>query len=207
MAPDALNAVRMHEGCLAVHKLPRMADRHPTVEIVVASPLVREDETFRSGGTEDSRTEGSLLAIRNTFKQALFVVSGDSSKNPLLREHGFIPFGDAGDGGRFQRFHQSSEQSVELLTGLAVTSQELRQICTGHPTAQREEFRRVFPFFFEELTAAANGIRSTRESPMTVRTAEALSPSRILATPHGAGSSAMTTENSVCSHTEEEKLK
>ena len=128
MAPDAFDSVGMDEAHLTVHKLSGVTDRHMTIEIVVPSPLIGEDQSFRSCRSENAGTEGYFLPIRNALEQALFCISREPSEYPLCTEHRFIPFRDTGDAPWLERHHEMAEDSVQTLTGLAVASEEVGNV-------------------------------------------------------------------------------
>jgi len=98
VSPDSLDAVCVDEAHRAIYELPAVADGHMTVEIIVAAPLISEDETLRSCGAQDSRAERFLSTVGDALQKTLLGVSGHSSEDPLLAEHAFVPFRDAGNG-------------------------------------------------------------------------------------------------------------
>ena len=128
MAPNSFLGIGVHEGCLGVHELPRVAHGHVTGQVDVAAPLVGEDQSFGIAVSLNDRDERELRAIGNHLEKALSRLTGDTAEHPALGEHAFIPLRDTGERSGTQAHGQMSEHAVELLTGVTVHLQDLSQI-------------------------------------------------------------------------------
>lgn len=91
MPPNAFLRIRVHEGCLAVCELSRMADSHVIGEPEISKPFIGEDKSVGIAVALHERNECVSSTIRNNLQQALLELPGNTAENPLRCGNRFIP--------------------------------------------------------------------------------------------------------------------
>lgn len=199
MAPDTLDGIRVHEAYLTVHELSRMANRHASIEVVVASPLIGEDKSLRSHCRPHERTENPLAAVGNALQETAPHIARDATEHPLIGERKrFIPFGSSGDTLWEERQDEHTEDAIQSLSRFFIPTEESGNVPSGHACAETEHPRRGHPLVIVQMTPAANRIRPADERTPAVRALKTCSPTGIEAVPMRTGSTAEAAENPSC---------
>ena len=205
MTPHSLLCVGVHEGGLRIYELSRMADGHVPQQVDVPAPLIGEHEAFRITVSLDDGHERLLGAVGNDLQKTLSALARDTAQHPLLAEHGFIPFGNAGERAWTKAYGQTPQNAIEFLARPAVYAQDGGQIRSRHASAQAEETQSHAPLLITQLTAALGCPCTQCENLRTVRTLEALSALTIFAETMRTRSATEPAENSPCRHNEWER--